>query len=153
MLLDMDDMSGGEEVESGGVGNMNRRASHVLTYTQMKEQCPVTASTPAPAPKVTVQMVVSLPYTIDTFTKDKQDSFKKGVAAAADTSEDKVMINAITAAAGRRMLLQTGVDVDFSIEVADATAATALAGSDKLSKEKLNTALADEGVDPITAIK
>ena len=98
-------------------------------------------------------MVVTVPYTIDTFTKDKQVSFKKGVAAAAVTTADKVTINTITAAAGRRMLLQTGVDVDFSVEVADATAATDLASSDQLSQANLNTALAAEGVDPISAIK
>jgi len=103
--------------------------------------------------KVTVQMVVTVPYTIDTFTKDKQVSFKKGVAAAADTNADKVTINKITAAAGRRTLLQTGVDVDFSVEVPDAKAATELVSSNKLSQANLDTFLAAEGLEPISAIK
>ena len=104
--------------------------------------------------KFTVKMVVTLPYTENEF-KDAtvQDAFKKGVAAAAGTSSDKVTINSVKAVARRRMLLATGVDVDFSVEAADATAATELASSDKLSQANLNTELSKQGVKEITAIK
>ncbi len=82
-----------------------------------------------------------------------RDKFKRGVATAAGTIADKVMINAVTAKARRqRLLLADAVEVDFSVEMESAEAAAVLVGSDKLALEGLNSALQAEGVAPITAI-
>ena len=101
-----------------------------------------------------VNMVVTLGYTEDEFEDPAvQSSFKSGVATAAGTTANKVRINSFKAAGGRRMLLEAGVEVDFSIEVKDAAAATELVSSNKLSIENLNKELEKEGVAPITEIK
>ena len=100
-------------------------------------------------------MVVAMPYTIQEFNNATvQNKFKASVANAAGTTSNKVTINSVMPSARRRMLLQTGgVDVDFSVEVEDALAATALVNSNKLSLTSLNAELEKEGLQPISAIK
>jgi len=100
-----------------------------------------------------VTMVVELPYSKAEFVQDVQDKFKAGVARAAETTKDKVVINNVSEkAVGRRRLLDGAVNVDFSVETESEAAATMLATSDKLSLESLNTALEAEGVQKITKI-
>ena len=105
-----------------------------------------------------VRMVVMLPYTVEGFFKEGSSSprnkFKRGVAAAAKTVPDKVIINAVTAAAARRRMLLVGsVDVDFSVVMESTKAAEELVTSGQLTLESLNAELAKEGMETITAIK
>jgi len=71
--------------------------------------------------------------------------FKEAVGLSVDTPVDNVIINKktekTTACRISRKLLVTVVEIDFSVKVVDAAAATALITSDKLSKGKLDAQL------------
>ena len=74
-----------------------------------------------------------------------QYNFKSAVAIAASTLVDNVVVNSkIEKTIARRVsrkLLATAVEVDFSVKVADAAAATALVASGRLSKADLDVQL------------
>jgi len=71
--------------------------------------------------------------------------FKEAVGLSVDTPVDNVIINkkteVTTARRVSRKLLATVVEIDFSVKVVHAAAATALIASDKLSKGKLDAQL------------
>ena len=138
----------------------------------MAADCQPTATVAQPAavkPVVVVVMQVKLPYTIATFTPEVQDNFKIGVASAASAgckcqiTSDDVNITRISEAL-RRVLAgkppadgmsrraAEGVQVDFSIAVADSDQGSALVQSGFLSQDTLNDELAQVGVSPITEV-
>jgi len=64
-----------------------------------------------------------------------------GVAKSVDTPFENVVINSITQVTARRVsrkLLAIAVQIDFSVRVADAAAASALVSSGALDQNKLN---------------
>jgi len=119
------------------------------SFTCSTETPPTTGTSNA------VHMVVTLPYTVDTFTVALQTSFRRAVASVAGVAIEDVVINSVTAAGRRagRVLSETEVDVDVSVKVASAAAAEQLVSSGSLNLASLNTALGEQGVQPITAVK
>ena len=103
-----------------------------------------------------VQMVAELPYNKEEFM-EVQDQFIAGVADAADTTTDKVVINSVSETTVRRRALLAShlakaVEVDFSVQTESEAAATELVNSKKLSLESLNSALAAQDLKPISRI-
>jgi len=135
-------------------------ASVAATSPAPEETTTTTTPTPeSPNPSsLYVEMQVRLAYTLAQFEPAKQQSFKKGVAAAANVAaasnvdEDKVEITKIAEAttrrAAQRRLLASTVEVDFRIIVQSNATATSLARN--LDAAMLNTALAQWGVSPAT---
>lgn len=130
-------------------------------------------STPATVPEGAVQMAVRLPYTVDDFTTARQTAFRRAVASSAETTLEQVTIDSIdpvsarrlspssiasssiASAASARSLLQSGaggIDVRFTVRVASEAAAQALISSGAFSESTLNTALAAESLEPLSAV-
>ena len=123
-----------------------------------------------PSTRVFLKMQVILPYTLETFTSEVQDSFKIGVAAASSAGctcliakEDVDITN--FAEVQRRVLVgrpptggttsrraTDGLVVDLSIAMLNSEQGDALLKSGYLSKDRLNAELDKVGVSPISEI-
>ena len=108
-------------------------------------------------PSLSLCQVVVLPYTVDEFTVAVQDNFKKGVASSVGVEASAVTINSFTAATSRRLiahrklLSDPGIDVDFSVDVAEDQKAQDM--MTMLTIENINTNLEAQGVKRVSAVK
>ena len=109
-----------------------------------------------------LEFVVVLPYSLEGFTAELQDSFKTGVAATASVGCDCAIIKTdviisikeTAAAPGtrRRLLAATSIAVGVSILVPDVEKGNLLLRSNSLSLKSINDELEELGLEPITAI-
>ena len=152
---------------------MSAAGSSVESACQLPKS-PDVSSAPSSGPEkprtsIVVSMQAILPYTLESFTREVQDNFRLGVAAASSVgckcqvAKEDVNITDY-AEAQRRVLVgrpptagtsrraTNGLVVDVSIAMLDSEQSDALLQSGYLSKEKLNTELAKVGVSPISRI-
>lgn len=89
-------------------------------------------------------MTVQLPYSVQSFTQQKQDQFKLAVAAAAGLEDFRVTINSISEA--------VSIVVDFSVRVPAAAKNNPEPIRAALTMENVNTNLASQGVAAIDTV-
>ena len=148
---------------------MSPEGSSVMSACQRPDGS-APAGTEEPSTSVSLKMQVIMPYTIETFTPEVQDSFKIGVAAASSAgctcimSKEDVSITNV-AEVQRRVLVgrpptggttsrraTDGLEVDVSIALLNSEQGDAMLKSGYLSKDRLNAELDKVGVSPISEI-
>ena len=98
--------------------------------------------------EILVKLSLSLPFTKDEFTEDKQSKFRESLAVTADVKPADVKIDEIEIIGGRRgagrHLLARSIRVDSSIRAADNSRANSMANA--LTLDKINAELAKVGL-------
>ena len=101
-------------------------------------------------------MAVQLPYSVQSFTQQRQDQFKSAVAAAAGVELFRVTINSISesesGAGTNRRLLAVSIVVDFSVRVPAAAKNNPEPLRAALTMENVNTNLASQGLAEIETV-
>ena len=102
-----------------------------------------------------VKLSLSLPFTKDEFTEDKQSKFRVSLAIAADVKPADVKIDKIETIGGRRgarrHLLAGSIRVDTSIRAADNAKAGSMAK--RLTADNINAELAKVGLPQSTILE
>jgi hypothetical protein len=102
-----------------------------------------------------VKLSLSLPFTKDEFTEDKQSQFRKSLAVAAGVKPADVKIDKIETIVGRRgagrRLLAGSIRVDTSIRAADNAQAGSMAK--RLTADNINAELVKVGLPPSTILE
>jgi len=102
-----------------------------------------------------VKLSLSLPFTKDEFTEDKQSKFRESLAVAADVKPADVKIDKIETIVGRRgagrRLLAGSIRVDTSIRAADNAQAGSMAK--RLTADNINAELAKVGLPKSTILE
>jgi hypothetical protein len=96
-------------------------------------------------------MAVSLPMTKASFNTERQDLFKKSIAAAAEVSAGDVKIDDITTIIGGRRLLAESIRVDTSITATSEAAAKTMA--QVLTADKMNAELSKNNLPKATVLE
>jgi len=102
-----------------------------------------------------VKLSLSLPFTKDEFTEDKQSKFRESLAVAADVKPADVKIDKIETIGGRRgagrHLLAGPIRVDTSIRAADNAKASIMAK--RFTADNINAELAKVGLPKSTILE
>jgi hypothetical protein len=102
-----------------------------------------------------VTLSLSLPFTKNDFTEDKQIKFRESLAVAADVKPADVKIDKIETIVGRRgagrHLLAGSIRVDTSIRAADNVKASSMVN--RLTADNINTELAKVGLPKSTILE
>ena len=102
-----------------------------------------------------MRLSLSLPFTKDEFTEDKQSKFRESLAVAADVKPADVKIDKIETIVGRRgagrRLLAGSIRVDTSIRAADNAQAGSMAK--RLTADNINAELAKVGLPKSTILE
>jgi hypothetical protein len=101
-----------------------------------------------------VKLSLSLPFTKDEFTEDKQSKFRESLAVAADVKPADVKIDKIETIGRRgagRHLLAALIRVDTRIRVADNSKASSMVN--RLTADNINAELAKVGLPKSTILE